>query len=410
MTDLVNLIATVFRLERRAAHGLRKSVITDVKDGKYRFQIGMKPDGTPHKGPWIFPGQHNGIKREDVPFRVGQNIWIHAPTGDWRSAQVTPYGPNDDNPRPIHANATDHTTQYPHIDKDNKEEKDKDKPGYQRTESSKERTSVFDKISTSTLTKDNHLAKLIDKVGGKIKSETEQTAKLTRRLLDNGTIKSILEHAAERVFHQVGDQVSHLQNAQGFLRKVQDSLLSHGPQQFLHKIGDLSSLSQGPAGFIRLVGSSMMSHGPAQILHSLGNVQQLISGGGILASMGGVSSLLSSAGQIFTGGNVSHNGVNIGGTHTHQIPGPFGMILSMVPQLLGGGGGGSPPSPPPPGTGGGMGPPSSLDLMSASTPFAPGVRNAACMCRPVKAGLPNWSAGASSKSYSVAPGSGFQKK
>jgi hypothetical protein len=370
MSDLTGILRRQAAIEQKVALAERHGVIEKGKDGKYIVRIGLKPDGTPHFSPWVYPGQHAGIMRQDVPFRVGQNVSLSNPTGDLRQARIIPYAPNEANPRPVHADGKSVTSQIPHINDKNEEEKDKDKPGFQRTESSTERKTALDKISVHRQTKEEISHEVTDKVGSKVRSFLSQKFGMVSRLLDDGQgLTSLLEHEAKRIFSRVGDKVSHEATLTGFVRKVADSVLSHGNGLFSHVIGNVQHL-QNPQGFIRMVGSSLMSHGPAQILHSLGGVQQLLSGGGILNQAGGMSSLLASAGQIFTGGNVSHNGINIGGTHTHQIPGPFGMILSMVPQLLGGGGGGSGPPQSPPGTGGGMGPPSSFDLMSASTPFA----------------------------------------
>lgn len=300
MADLERLVREVADLKKRLAQASRHGVITDVKDGKVRMSMGYRDDGSPLKSPWTFPGQHAGIVRQDVPFRKGQNVTMEFPTGDPRQARVMPYGPNEDNPRPVHAQEGAATTQMPHFDKDGKEEKDKDKPGFQRTESSTERTTVMDKISTSTQTKDKQSREILDKVGGKARSFIEQTfGGLQRKLEDGKGAVSELMHTAQEVLHKVGDKASHSHTAEGFLRQVGGSKLQHLADKVLHEVG-------------------------------------------------GHTSDMTAAGTKFLGGLLTHDGKNIGGTHTHKVPGPFGMVMSLLPEAPPGGGGG--------GDGGGGGP------------------------------------------------------
>lgn len=292
MADLERLVRQVERLQHRISLASRHGFVTEVKDGKVRVSLGFKPDGTPHPSPWVYPGQHNGIVRQDVPFRKGQSITVEMPTGDPRQARVLPYAPNEENPRPVHASDTAATTQMPHFDKDGKEEKDKDKPGFQRTESSTERTTVMDKISTSTQTKDKQSREILDKVGGKARSFIEQTfGGLQRKLEDGKGAVSELMHTAQEVLHKVGDKASHSHTAEGFLRQVGGSKLQHLADKVLH-------------------------------------------------SVGGHSSEMMAGGTKFLGGLLTHDGKNIGGSHTHKVPGPFGMVMSLIPEAPSGGGGG----------------------------------------------------------------------
>lgn len=324
MSELQDLQREIALLRKRIAQGSRHGVITDVKGGKVRMSMVMTGDGAggegqepPHKSAWLYPGQHSGIVRTDVPFRKGQNVTIDMPSGDPRQARILPFSPNEENPRPIHAAEDAATKQFPNFDKDGKEEKDKDKPGFQRTESAKERTNVFDKISTLTQTKGKVLQELLEKVGSKAKSTQETTFSEVSRVLDDGKgLVSKLAHTAQEVLHKVGDQASHSHTKEGFLRQVGDSKLQHLADQVLHQVG--------------------------------GGSKSLLDSAKHLFQMGGHSAETSGGGTKFTGGQVSHDGRDIGGTHTHDVMTRFGTFLTSLPKALSGGGGGG-------GSGGGGG-------------------------------------------------------
>lgn len=51
---------------------------------------------------------------------------------------------------------------------------------------------------------------------------------------------------------------------------------------------------------------------------TFGDVKMTLTGSGVQIESGGVTVLIGSGGVEITGGNVTHNGTNIGDTHTHE--------------------------------------------------------------------------------------------
>jgi phage baseplate assembly protein gpV len=102
MKELVELAARVADLERRFAGKIRHGTVEEVDPKKQimRLNMGTDVEGKPFLSPWIPYAQTAGAFKWHNPPSKGQQMTVHAPTGDWMQATVSPMHWSDANPSP----------------------------------------------------------------------------------------------------------------------------------------------------------------------------------------------------------------------------------------------------------------------------------------------------------------------
>ena len=94
--------------KRKSAMSTRSGYVKEIKTGKdgeqkVRMVWGISPDGKEVLSPWLHTTNMRGEERERRAFKVGQNVRMQAPDGDYRQAYLT-HGPEGDStPAPDHA-------------------------------------------------------------------------------------------------------------------------------------------------------------------------------------------------------------------------------------------------------------------------------------------------------------------
>jgi hypothetical protein len=396
MSDTNWIIAELAEL-RRLVHlgsGTPARVI-EVKPGMARVALGAKDpskatedgpgEGNENESHWIRTGQHVGMVASHVPFSVGQLVSLFAFSGDMASAVLKPYTHNDNNPIDKSATVEAHTTRYRKKAEGGEEGSYKDDDeDHQASQSHDKHSRKIGPTNLFEQTRDQTQHKVNEKDGKTVATITHKAGQVLRELLA-GSAKSLVKHTAADVLHQVGekaktlltgndllhqigDKAKVLLNAESLLHQIGDqakSLLT--ANSLLHQIGDAKSLFD-PSSIKHLVGGAVSSWSadsikhlvgsvgstisPESILHQFGNVKSILSVDGIKHLVGGAGASISSAGVNMLGSILTHNGVNVGGSHTHGVDlGKLGFFLTQFPTGGnsggggGGGGGGGDPAP-----------------------------------------------------------------
>lgn len=99
--ELAHLYKVVGDMQRRLAGGQRAGVVhaVDAAKGVARLRLGGT-DADPYLGPWIPYGQVAGALKVHSPPSVGQQMWQHAPGGEYRQGKLEPFTWSDQNASP----------------------------------------------------------------------------------------------------------------------------------------------------------------------------------------------------------------------------------------------------------------------------------------------------------------------
>ena len=93
-------------LRRQIANTHVTGTVHEVKDQKMRMVVGKDADGQPILSPWLNTSNMRGGARETGFYKKGQTVSLVCPGGDIRQGMVAPYAPNQNFPKPEHANSS----------------------------------------------------------------------------------------------------------------------------------------------------------------------------------------------------------------------------------------------------------------------------------------------------------------
>lgn len=101
MKSLVEALSRTVQGEHRIANSIMYGTVSAVSDDgrRVRVVVGEDEDGAV-SGPWIPIGQWDGVMKMRLRPKVGQQVVMLAPSGDWEQAKALPFTWSDGSPPP----------------------------------------------------------------------------------------------------------------------------------------------------------------------------------------------------------------------------------------------------------------------------------------------------------------------